>query len=89
MEIRNHTPFMPLMFQSQDVDDRRFHVLVLKGTYEISNGQPLKLPTSSSHVNANVTPNAGATFNSDSARSTSSLRWFNGGSVIPRLSGFV
>jgi hypothetical protein len=43
MEMRNHTPFMPLVFQSQDVDDRRFHVLVLKGTYEISNGQPLKL----------------------------------------------
>jgi hypothetical protein len=43
MEMHNHTPFMPLVFESQDVDDEPFHVVVLKGTYEITNGQPLKL----------------------------------------------
>src|SRR5204863_10006220 len=41
--ILNHTPFMPLLFESQDVEDRRHHVIVLKGTYEIQSGQPLKL----------------------------------------------
>jgi hypothetical protein len=39
----NHTPFMPLVFESQDVEDRRYDVIVLKGKYEIHNGQPLKL----------------------------------------------
>src|SRR2546426_12776925 len=43
MEMCNDTPFMPLAFESQDVDDQPFHVVVLKGTYEIINGQPLKL----------------------------------------------
>jgi hypothetical protein len=39
----NQTPFMPLVFESQDVEDRRYDVIVLKGKYEIHNGQPLKL----------------------------------------------
>jgi hypothetical protein len=43
MELRNYTPFMPLVFSSQDVDDAPFDVVVLKGTYEIVNGHPLKL----------------------------------------------
>jgi hypothetical protein len=43
MEMRNYTPFMPLVFRSQDVDDTPFDVVVLKGTYEIVYGQPLKL----------------------------------------------
>jgi hypothetical protein len=43
MEIHNYTPFMPMVFESQDVDDRHFHVVLLKGTFEIINGQPLKL----------------------------------------------
>lgn len=43
MELLNSTPFMPLVFESQDAEDRRFHVVVLKGTYEIQSGQPLRL----------------------------------------------
>jgi hypothetical protein len=43
MEMQNHTPFMPLVFESQDAEDRRHHVIVLKGAYEIVNGQSLKL----------------------------------------------
>src|SRR5262245_40501293 len=34
---------MPLVFESQDVDDRPFHVVVLKGTYKITNGRSLEL----------------------------------------------
>jgi hypothetical protein len=43
VDIKNCTPFMPLVFSSQDVDDTPFDVVVLKGTYEIVNGKPLKL----------------------------------------------
>lgn len=43
MEFQNQTPFMPLVFESQDVEDRRHHVIVLKGAYEIVHGQRLKL----------------------------------------------
>lgn len=42
MEILNATPFTPLLFESQDVDGDDFFVFVLKGTFEIVQGSPLK-----------------------------------------------
>jgi hypothetical protein len=42
MEMQNCTPFTPLVFETRDVEDRLHHVVVLKGAYEIVNGQPLK-----------------------------------------------
>lgn len=43
MDMQNCTPFMPLAFESRDAEERLHHVVVLKGSYEIVNGQPLKL----------------------------------------------
>lgn len=42
MEIINRTPFVPLLFQSQDVDGDDFHVFVLKGTFRLIPGWPLR-----------------------------------------------
>lgn len=42
MIIRNHTPFSPLYFESRDVQGRDFGVFVLRGTFDIVPGQPLR-----------------------------------------------
>lgn len=43
MLFRNYTPFPPLQFQSRDEQQRDFGVVVLRGTFEIIDGQPLRL----------------------------------------------
>src|SRR5690349_20879983 len=42
MEYRNLTPFPSLAFQSYGQDAEIFHVIALRATYQIINGQPLK-----------------------------------------------
>lgn len=42
MELRNYTPFSPLVFESRDRRDRELMVLVLRGTFDIIPGQPLR-----------------------------------------------
>src|SRR5262249_48583603 len=43
MELRNFTPFMPLLFNSEAVDRSLFTVVVLRGTFRIVAGQALRL----------------------------------------------
>lgn len=43
MLFRNFTPFPPLQFESRDENRRDFGVVVLRGTFTIINGQPLRL----------------------------------------------
>lgn len=42
MILRNYTPFRPLYFESRDVEGREFGVLVLRGTFDIIPGAPLR-----------------------------------------------
>jgi hypothetical protein len=42
MILRNHTPFRPLYFESRDVQGHDFGVVVLRGTFDILPGQPLR-----------------------------------------------
>ncbi len=41
MILRNHTPFVPLLFQSRDVAGRDLWTLVLKGTFRVVPFSPL------------------------------------------------
>ncbi|WP_295436994.1 DUF2169 domain-containing protein [uncultured Thiodictyon sp.] len=43
MLFRNYTPFPPLQFQSRDEQQRDFGVVVLRGTFALVNGEPLRL----------------------------------------------
>ncbi len=43
MLFRNFTPFPPLQFESRDEKRNDFGVIVLRGTFQIENGQRLKL----------------------------------------------
>ena len=38
MEVRNHTPLRPLLFESRDADDRPFYALVARGTFRVEGG---------------------------------------------------
>ncbi|MBK9258908.1 MAG: DUF2169 domain-containing protein [Polyangiaceae bacterium] len=42
MILRNYTPFPPLLFDGRDVQGRDFAVLVLRGTFDIIPGAPLR-----------------------------------------------
>ncbi len=42
MILRNYTPFLPLFFESCDLQDRDFGVLVLRGTFDILPGATLR-----------------------------------------------
>jgi len=42
MEFRNYTPFAPITFESLDVNDTPFQVVVLRGTFKIFSDAPLK-----------------------------------------------
>lgn len=42
MILRNYTPFRPLLFDGRDVQGRDFGVLVLRGTFDIIHGAPLR-----------------------------------------------
>jgi hypothetical protein len=42
MEFRNYTPFVPIMFESLDVNDTPFQTVVLRGTFKVSPDAPLK-----------------------------------------------
>lgn len=42
MILRNYTPFPPLLFDGRDVQGRDFGVLVLRGTFDIIPGAPLR-----------------------------------------------
>ena len=51
MRIQNNTPFTPFFFESVDIDGDEFFVFVLKGTFQILNGQRLRpVPTQDSLV---------------------------------------
>jgi len=41
MELRNHSPFPPLLFQSRDVERHDFGVVVLRGTFDLAANRPL------------------------------------------------
>lgn len=43
MLFRNFTPFPPLHFQSRDVNQEDFGVVVLRGSFQLVNNHPLKL----------------------------------------------
>lgn len=43
MQLRNRTPLAPLTFQSLDLADEPFQVVVVKGTFDIVKGTPLQL----------------------------------------------
>lgn len=43
MQFRNFTPFIPLAFESRDEKQNDFGVLVLRASFDMENGQPLKL----------------------------------------------
>jgi hypothetical protein len=45
VELVNHTPFPSLAFQSQNVQGQDFHVIVLRATFRIHDGQPLRPDT--------------------------------------------
>lgn len=41
-ELNNRTPFSPMVFETLDLDDDPFQVIVLRGTFSIENAKPLK-----------------------------------------------
>lgn len=43
MKIRNRTPFSPYTFQTLDLDDDPFQVIIVKGTFDIVHGATLTL----------------------------------------------
>ena len=43
MLFRNFTPFSPLYFESRDENQNDFGVVVLRGTFKIENGAPLRM----------------------------------------------
>ena len=43
MEVRNHTPLRPLLFESRDLSDRPFYALVARGTFAVVPDGPLRL----------------------------------------------
>ena len=43
MLFRNYTPFTPLHFESRDEKQNDFGVVVLRGTFQIENGQTLTM----------------------------------------------
>jgi len=42
MEFRNYTPFVPITFESIDINDKAFQVVILKGTFKIQKDALLK-----------------------------------------------
>jgi hypothetical protein len=42
MQLLNYTPFAPFVFHSEDVEQRPFFVLVLRGSFAIERDRPLK-----------------------------------------------
>jgi hypothetical protein len=42
MEFLNYTPFAPMMFESLDVDDNSFQVVILRGTFNLMPNAPLR-----------------------------------------------
>lgn len=43
MELRNHSPFSPIVFKSRDKDGHPYDVVVVKGTYDIVDDRRLKI----------------------------------------------